>query len=222
MYTNYSTSEDVMKEFLIYGSELTEHGFPMLPKTFVVPDHTIDFSDSFNRNLKGHKNINVNFYIHDKAFQRIWNNPDKYLDHLKCFHSICGIDFTIDTQMPLVMQMWNKYRNMALDYYLIQNGIDVIPNINILPYKGCEWILEGFSVGGTVSCSTNGRVRSKKSREEFCQGFYEMCDIIKPNTVVMIGNMPDELSSPVPIINLKSRNQIMNSRIKGEFCGNNN
>lgn len=26
-----------------------------------------------------------------------WNSPDKYLEHLKCFHSVCMPDFSIAT-----------------------------------------------------------------------------------------------------------------------------
>lgn len=33
-YTRYSTANDVMKEFLIYGAELTDMGFPILPAAF--------------------------------------------------------------------------------------------------------------------------------------------------------------------------------------------
>lgn len=42
-YTRYSTANDVMKEFLIYGAELTEMGFPMLPAVQAHPSDTIDF-----------------------------------------------------------------------------------------------------------------------------------------------------------------------------------
>ena len=41
-YTRYSTANDVMKEFLIYGAELTETGFPMLPAVQAHPSDTID------------------------------------------------------------------------------------------------------------------------------------------------------------------------------------
>lgn len=176
----------------------------------------MDFGESFSRSLKGHRKINVNFYIDDEKIQRLFNNPDKYLEHLKCFQSVCGLDFTIDTQMPLVMQCWNKYRSMALDWYLALNGVTVIPNVNIVPYDGREWLLDGLPRHSTVSCSTNGRIRSKGAREEFCEGFYQMCDKLQPLRVVIIGMMPNELDSPFEIINLKSRNQRINEKFGKE------
>lgn len=118
--------------------------------------------------------------------------------------------------MPLVMQYWNKYRSMALDWYLALNGITVIPSVNILPYEGREWLLDGLPSRSVISCSTNGRVRSKRAREEFCEGFYQMCERLHPLRVVIIGRMPKELDSPVEIINLKSRNQRINEKFGKE------
>lgn len=211
-YKRYSTANDVMKEFLIYGAELTELGFPKLIPVQTYPTDTIDFRAGLSRTFKGHHKTNCNFYIDDEKFLSLENNVDKYLNHLKSFQSLCGIDFTIDTQMPLIMQMNNKYRSMALDWYLTLQGITVIPNVNIIPYKGLEWLLEGIPKRSTVCCSTNGRVRSKGARKEFCEGFYEMCDRLEPTRVVIVGILPDELDSPVEIINLKNRAQKMNER----------
>lgn len=42
-YKRYSTANDVMKEFLIYGAKLTEMGFPILPAVQAHPSDTIDF-----------------------------------------------------------------------------------------------------------------------------------------------------------------------------------
>lgn len=215
-YKSYSTKNDVMKEFLIYGSELTDYGFPILPSVNCEPKESIDFCSSMSRSLKGHKNLNVNFYIDDNKFLRIWNSPDRYIEHLSCFGSVCGVDFTIDTQMPLVMQFWNKYRSMALDWYFYVNGITVIPNVNIMPYKGREWLLEGIPHDSTICCSSNGRIRSKSSRKEFCEGFNEMCDRLNPNRVILVGIVPDELNVDVEIINFDNRATVANRNLGGK------
>lgn len=211
-YTRYSTANDVMKEFLIYGAELTEMGFPILPSVQAHPSDTIDFRSGLSRTFKGHHGTSCNFYIDDEKFLALENNVAKYLNHLKLFQCVLGLDFSIDTQMPLVMQYWNKYRSMALDWYLTLQGITVIPSVNIIPYKGREWLLDGLPKHSTVCCSTNGRVRSKAAREEFCEGFYEMCERLEPTRVVVVGILPDELDSPVEIINFKSRGQKVNDR----------
>lgn len=214
-YTRYSTANDVMKEFLIYGAELTEMGFPKLPDVQSTPTDTIDFRAGLNRSFKGHHGMNCNFYVDDEKFTALWTNPDKYLDYLKLYESVCGLDFSIDTRMPLVMQYWNKYRSMALDWYLTLQGITVIPNVNIIPYKDREWLLDGLPKRSTVCCSTNGRVRSKRAREEFCEGFYEMCERLEPTRVVVVGILPDELDSPVGIINFENNSTKKNREFGG-------
>ena len=211
-YTRYSTANDVMKEFLIYGAELTEMGFPKLPAVQAYPSDTIDFRSGLNRSFKGHHGTSCNFYIDDEKFLALENNVAKYLNYLKLFQCVLGLDFSIDTQMPLVMQYWNKYRSLALDWYLTLQGITVIPSVNIIPYKGREWLLDGLPKRSTVCCSTNGRVRSKAAREELCKGFHEMCERLEPTRVVVVGILPDELDSPVEIINFKTRGQKVNDR----------
>lgn len=215
-YTRYSTANDVMKEFLIYGAELTEMGFPMLPAVQAHPSDTIDFRSGLSRTFKGHHGTSCNFYIDDEKFLALENNVDKYLNYLKLFQCVLGLDFSIDTQMPLVMQYWNKYRSMALDWYLTLQGIRVIPSVNIIPYKGREWLLDGLPKRSTVCCSTNGRVRSKAAREEFCEGFYEMCEMLQPTRVVVVGMIPQELNSPVDIINLENRATKKNKELGGK------
>ena len=216
-YMRYSTANDVMKEFLIYGAELTEMGFPKLLPVQANPTDTIDFRSGLARTFKGHHGTSCNFYIDDEKFLSLENNVAKYLNYLKLFQCVLGLDFSIDTQMPLVMQYWNKYRSMALDWYLTLQGITVIPNANIIPYEGREWLLDGLPKRSTVCCSTNGRVRSKGAREEFCEGFYEMCERLEPTRVVVVGILPDELDSNVEIINLENRAQKMRDKLSKDW-----
>lgn len=143
------TAYDVMKEFLITDAELVgQYGIPKIPKTFIHPGKdTVDFAESFSRKIKNHRELDVNFYVNDVQFQRLWNQPDKYMEHLKCFHAVIMPDFSISVGkngMPLAMCLWNKYRNHALAYYMILNDIPVIPNVNILPEYCWDWCFDGL------------------------------------------------------------------------------
>lgn len=74
---NTHTAYDVMKEYLITDAELDGlYQIPMLPKSDAVPGKGIDFVSSKARSLKGHKDLTVNFYIDDKSFLQVWNQPD--------------------------------------------------------------------------------------------------------------------------------------------------
>lgn len=128
LYNGCHTSFDVMKEYMIYGAELDEkYQIPIVPACSLdyLPEDSIDFGESFSQKIKGHRKLNVNFYIDDSKFQRLWNNPDKYLEHLKCFHSVCMPDFSIatgDCGMPFALNLYNVYRNHALAHYMLLHG----------------------------------------------------------------------------------------------------
>ena len=220
MYNNINTAFDVMKEFLIQGCELDgKYQIPMIPACNLdyTPEDSIDFEESFSRKIKNHRKINVNFYIDDVKFTRIWNNPDKYLEHLKCFHSVTMPDFSISTGdrgMPFALNIYNKYRNHALAWYLHMNDIKVIPSVPIADKDSYDWCFDGLPQNSILSVCTNGRVRAKASRIEFCDGFKVMCDKLQPTRVIIVGRIPDELKSDVPITNYQTRNQRINESMK--------
>ena len=64
-----------------------------------------------------------------------------------------------------------------------------------------------------LSVCTNGRVRSKAARLEFCEGFKVMCYKLEPTQVIIVGKIPDELNTDVKIINFKTRNQKINEEM---------
>lgn len=220
MYNSVHTSFDVMKEFLITGCELTEkYQFPIIPQCTLdtMPEDSIDFEESFSRKIKNHRKLNVNFYIDDVKFNRIWNNPDKYLEHLRCFHSVTMPDFSISTGdrgMPFALNIYNKYRNHALAWYFHINDIKVIPSVPIADIDSYDWCFDGLPQNSILSVCTNGRVRAKASRIEFCDGFKYMCDKLHPTRVIIVGRIPDELKSDVPITNYQTRNQRINESMK--------
>ena len=220
MYNNCHTAFDVMKEFLITGAELDgKYQLPMIPACNLdyLPEDSIDFEESFSRKIKNHRKLNVNFYIDDVKFTRIWNNPDKYLEHLKCFHSVAMPDFSISTGdrgMPFTLNIYNKYRNHALAWYLHMNDIKVIPSVPIADKDSYDWCFDGLPHDSILSVCTNGRVRAKASRIEFCDGFKYMCDKLQPTRVIIVGRIPDELKSDVPITNYQTRNQRINESMK--------
>lgn len=220
MYNNCHTAFDVMKEFLITGAELDcKYQIPMIPACNLdyLPEDSIDFEESFSRKIKNHRKLNVNFYIDDVKFTRLWNNPDKYLEHLKCFHSVTMPDFSISTGskgMPFALNIYNKYRNHALAWYLHMNDIKVIPSVPIADKDSYNWCFDGLPQNSILSVCTNGRVRAKASRIEFCDGFKVMCDKLQPTRVIIVGRIPDELKSDVPITNYQTRNQRINESMK--------
>lgn len=60
MYEGFHTSEDVMREYLIQGSNLDVYGVPELYPINVSPMYdTVDFSASFNYSIKNYDNPDI-------------------------------------------------------------------------------------------------------------------------------------------------------------------
>lgn len=116
--------------------------------------------------------------------------------------------------MPFAMNLWNKYRNHALAWYMTLQGINVIPSVSILDRDNWDWGFSALPRRSVLSCCTNGRIRAKSARLEFCEGFYEMCNRLEPLRVIVVGHIPEELNSPVGILNYKTRNQKINEKME--------
>lgn len=112
----------------------------------------------------------VHFYIHDYLFERIWNNPKQYLNRLRNFQGVITPDFSLYWDIPLVMQLWNTYRNRSIGVWLQQNGISIIPNVRWGDERTYEFCFESIEEGGTVAISTYGCIRREENREYFEQG----------------------------------------------------
>ena len=97
------TAYDVMKEFLITDAVLEgKYGIPKIPKTFIHPGKdTVDFAESFSRKIKNHKELDVNFYVDDVQFQRLWNQPDKYMEHYARFQHIGWQEWNAVSYVPV-------------------------------------------------------------------------------------------------------------------------
>lgn len=211
------TAYDVMREYMITGAELDgKYQIPMVERYL---DHagsdTVDFKDSFSHKIKNHRDLTVNFYIHDCEFEKIWNNPDRYIEHLKCFNSVIGPDFSMavgEGGMPFAMNIWQKYRNHALSHYLSMNGVRMIPNVNIPPEYCLDWAFDGIPKRSVVACCTNGRIKSRASREEFCIGFKAMEMALEPIRIIVVGKLPPELKTNAEIVNFKTRSQKIKDR----------
>lgn len=112
---------------------------------------------------------------------------------LKSFNGIIGTDFSVYTQMPLSMQIWNTFRNRALSFWFQKNGLDVIPNVVWGLENTYDFCFDGIPHNGTVAISTNGCIRDKVDRYYFKKGLIKMLETINPKTVIVYSNMPNDI-----------------------------
>ena len=135
----------------------------------------------------------VHFYEDDTAFERIWNNPRKYLPILKRFAGVISPDFSLYRDMPLVMQFWNIYRNRSIGSWLQKNGINVIVNVRYSDSRTYIAACSGVAKHGTISIGSHGCIKCKKDRQEFIDGLDYVVSMLQPRVIVVYGTTPDSI-----------------------------
>lgn len=212
IYSQINIENDTLKESYILGAELSgRYGFPQLHP--IHADLGRLSSVPFNK-AKSEKNPRqsfVHFFVNDYEFERIWNNCDQHIDYLQNFKYVCSPDFSMYSDMPLALQIYNTYRNRAVARYLWANGIDVIPTVGWSDESSFEWCFDGLPQNSTLAVSTNGCF-FPEGKECYQKGFEEMCRRLNPYNVIVIGSeIPVDVE--VDTIYFKSHGQEMAERI---------
>ena len=205
MYNEVSTRRDTLHELYIYGAELEQqYGFPVLQPVYAEPTESVSFREM--QKVVDTKGKVVHFYIDDFWFEKLWTNADRYIEQLRCFPCVIMPDFSVFSYMPEPMQHWNRYRSMALGYYLSSKGVRIIPSLGVLT-KDDIWTLCGVPRHSTIAVCTNGRIKKPLERKTFVEGLQTQIQILQPTNLIMVGYIPKEYEELVPTIYLKSEAQ---------------
>ena len=161
----------------------------ILAEVPVTPQSWIGFN--YAKSCKVPANKAVHFFVDDYQFNRLWTNPDAYLDMLRGFKAVCAPDFSTYTDFPRAVQIWNHYRKHWLGAYWQSNGITVIPTISWSDESSFEWCFDGEPVGGVVAVSSVGTQLNKESRQLFLAGYNAMLSRLNPSLIYFYGNVPE-------------------------------
>lgn len=134
----------------------------------------------------------IHFYQDDYLFLRVWTNPDKYLGLLGQYKAVLTPNFSLYTDFPLAVQIYNHYRKHWLGAYWQSKGITVIPTITWSTRESYQFCFDGEPRHSIVSTTSIGTCRYEESRKLFLQGFEEMLARLMPETVLFYGILPTE------------------------------
>lgn len=134
----------------------------------------------------------VHCFVDDYQFVRYWNQPDRYLPLLKEFKAVCAPDFSLYTDMPVAMQLYNHYRKHWLAAYWQMHGMTVYPTIAWSTPDSYDWCFDGEPNGGIIAVSSVGTQQNKESKRLFLQGYEEMMKRLEPSWVIFYGKVPEE------------------------------
>lgn len=171
----------------------TEYDFPVIEPTRHLPKvkEWIGFNYSTKQSRDGEA-TGVHFYLDDYQFERVWNDPDKYCSILQRYAVVASPDFSLFTDYPLPLQMYNHYRKHWLAAYMQSKGIIVIPTICWSDEYSFEWCFDGEPKDSWVTVSSTGALSGKTSKQLFLNGYEKMLKELSPKGVLFYGKVPEE------------------------------
>lgn len=177
-----------------------KYGIPEIAPTTEYPvGEFLPIHQHYKAHGKGDKILHC--FDHDYFLGRYWNQPDRYIKALAQFKAICSPDFSMYTDMPLAMQIYNHYRKHWLAAYWQAHGLTVYPTIGWSDERSYDWCFDGEPKGGIVAVSSVGTQRNKEAMRLFLRGYDEMMKRLDPQFVIFCGKVPIECDWNVIRIN---------------------
>lgn len=164
-----------------------KYGIPDIKKDEFEVKELIPYRVDSNRNGTAH------FFLDDYRFERCWRNPDSQIEELKKYDGVLSPDFSMYTNYPQAMQIWQVYRNRWCACYWQSLGIKVIPTISWSDEQSFKYCFLGVQKGSTVAIGTVGVLNDEYAKILFMQGFKEMLKQLEPKEILIYGNKLSEL-----------------------------
>lgn len=175
-----------------------KYEIPTIQAVDHVPKRLMGFNYAKSR-TETDADAGIHFYLDDYLFERIWVNPDRYIEILQTYDCVLSPDFSLYMNMPMAMKIWNTYRSRLIGQILQDNGIIVIPTLSWAEPETFEFCFDGLSEGGVISVSTIGVKRSDDAMDIWTAGMDEALTRLKPSHIVVYGGAIDYDFGNVPV-----------------------
>lgn len=186
---------DVYLAYLIDGAERTErYGFPIIPPEFCYGKVPGDVAQWNQRSqVKDPAHTAMSFYCKDEWFQPILSNPKSYVEALRQYECVVGMDCSPFDNMPAWIADHQIGLNLALDYYFGKCGLKIIPNVRISNSPGSEESLQAYPKHVLISIGTNGFTKEVANRDVFMSQVSKVADTLEPIGIIVYGPAADDI-----------------------------
>lgn len=220
---------DVYLAYLIDGAERTErYGFPIIPPEFCYDKVPGDVAQWNQRSqVKDPANTAMSFYCKDEWFQPVLSNPKAYVDSLRQYECVVGMDCSPFDNMPAWIADHQIGLNLAMDYYLGKCGLKIIPNVRISDSPGSEESLQSYPKHILISIGTNGFTKEVANRDVFMNQVSRIVETLEPVGIIVYGPAASDIFvaprfKGIPVCQFDSFMQKRNSSRKRKKGGDSN
>lgn len=161
-----------------------KYNLPTLEPVDHVPKKLQGFNYVLN---KPDYSAGVHFFLDDYQFERVWKRPDFYIEKLADFDCVLTPDFSLYTDMPIAMQLWNTYRSRLIGQMMQNWGYTVIPTVSWADADSYDFCFDGIPTKSTVAISTVGVKKSQQRIKIWQNGMDAMIDRLQPSRILVYG-----------------------------------
>lgn len=172
----------------------------MLPVDFVDVQGLETVGFNYMLGEKHPENKILHFFLDDYQFERIWKEPNKYLEKICKFKYVIAPDFSLYIDHPKAVQIFNHYRKMWCSRYWQDHGATVIPCICWSDESSFEWCFDGTPKHAPICVSTIGGFGNhpQHNKDAWIKGYRACIEALDPSQVILFGKEHPETQVDCP------------------------
>lgn len=160
------------------------YDMPVLQAVDHVPQKMIGFNYALTSN---DYDACIHFFLDDYQFERVWNQPERYIEILKKFDCCLTPNYSIYRDMPEAVKIWNTYRGRLLGQMMQDNGIVTIPIVYWGERLTWDYCFDGIPEESTIA--TNNIIDDDDyARYIWDEGMKELLRRKRPKRILLYGN----------------------------------
>lgn len=167
-------------------------------------DTMVRFKDAQSCTIRAAQGLH--FYSDDYQFERVWTQPEVYLELLRQFAFVVEPDFSMYLDFPEPLQKWNHYRNQLLGAWWQARGLTVIPSASWADKASFAWTFEGLPERSTVAISTVGCVKGRELYGYFMDGVRELFRQKQPTGLLVYSKLTPDIEQLCKIADIPYKN----------------
>lgn len=185
-------NQETIKKYNLDLYDKTEisgkYDIPKIYSVEYIPDDLLGFNYVTNTT---DKSIGVHFFLDDYQIERVWNRPEFYINKLKDFDCVLTPDFSLYSDMPKSMMIWNTYRSRLIGQLMQKAGIIVIPTVSWADETTFDFCFDGLPQESTLAISTIGVKQNQSKYKVWQSGVDEMIKRCRPKKLMIYGGKVD-------------------------------
>lgn len=191
---DYKSATQEMKENILnlavaQFAGVGKYDTPQILPTYTMPEVKEWIGFNYVLSDKNPEGKGVHFFIDDYQFERVWNNPQAYIEKLQKYAAVMAPDFSPYGDMPLATQIFNHYRKHWVARFWQDNAITVIPTIrSSTDPRSLDFYLDGEPIGGAVAISSMWVKESDKEIYNAAKAEWDaMVETLRPSKILVYG-----------------------------------